>query len=316
MAARRHPLAAKTRGFALVIVLWTVVLLAMLSGSFLTAMRVELRMSHNLLASAQARLLAEAGINRAILGLHQPDAKLRPVADGTRHVFAIPEAQVRFSVLDESARIDLNKAPGELLAGLLATLDVEPDIHAQLADSILDWRDTDVMRRLHGAEDADYRAANLTYGAKDAPFDSVEELLLLPGMTHDLYTRLAPSLTVYSGQPGIDPALAPPQVLSAFPGVTPDRTHAYLEIRKSLRDAGQTPPSPDFIDGRYLTVGRGLIYTVTASAELPRGGAAAIETTLRIQRNRPDQPVVILRWRETDSDMPSAGSQPALEEHS
>ncbi|HEY9198545.1 MAG TPA: hypothetical protein VIR60_04195 [Gammaproteobacteria bacterium] len=314
MTARHYPLPA--RGLALVVVLWTVVLLAVLSGSFLSAMRAEIRMAHNLLAATQARLLAEAGINRAILGLHQPDAARRPVADDRQNLLTTPAAPVRFRVLDETARIDLNKASAELLSGLFAALSIDADISARLIDCILDWRDADALRHTHGAEDGDYRTANLPYDAKDAPFDSVEELLLLPGMTHELYARLTPSLTIHSGQAGIDPTLAAPRLLSAFPGVTREQADAYLTVRGILRDAGRAPPLPDFIDRRYITTGRGLVYTVSASVELPQGGAAAIETTLRIQRNRPDRPVVILRWQETDSDIPAAVTPLAGEENS
>src|SRR5882672_7761736 len=50
----------------------------------------------------------------------------------------------------------------------------------------------------NGAEDADYAAAGLAYGAKDAPFAMTEELLQVPGMTRELFDRVAPDITVYS----------------------------------------------------------------------------------------------------------------------
>lgn len=313
MRIRHLPMPARMHGIALVAVLWVVVLLAILGGTFLSAMRAEMRMAHNLLAASQARLLAEAGINRAIYELYRPDPGQRPVADGTLHDFRIPGAVVKFGLLDETAKIDLNKAPRELLAGLFAAVDMDTDTRARLPDTIIDWRDSDVARQLLGAEDPDYLAAGLAYGAKDAPFDTVEELLLLPGMTHTVFARLAPFLTVHSGQTGVDPALAPAQVLAALPGMTPDMAQTYRQARETFRDRGQIPPPPRTIDGRFVTSSRGLNYSIFASARLARGGAAAIETTVRVQRSRPDMPIVIQRWSEIDSLDPQAAAS-ALDE--
>lgn len=301
MTASVHRAPAGERGIALVVVLWTIALLAIIAGTFLQTMRTEVRMAHNLLATAQARLLAEAGINRAVLELYRPDPARRPRGDGSGAAFDSADGHVRISIQDESARVDLNKAPHELLTGLLAELGVDAAPRAELADRILDWRDADSLRRLHGAEDADYRAADLGYGAKDAPFDALEELLLLPGMTPRLYDRLAPWLTVHSAQSGIDPALAPPAVVRALPGMTAERADAYLATRDALLSAGQAPPLPDFIEPRYLTAARGLVYTLRAEAVSARGGNAAVEATIRLQRAHANAPFAILRWRETDS---------------
>lgn len=309
MSTRHRPALARTQGIALVVVLWIVVVLAILGGTFLSAMRAEMRMAHNLLASVQARLLAEAGFNRAVYELYRQDPAQRPIADGTLHDFAVPGAVIRFSLLDENAKIDLNKAPRELLAGLFAALDMDADARAGLPDAIVDWRDSDTARQLLGAEDPDYLAAGFAYGAKDAPFDTVEELLLLPGMTHGIFMQLAPFLTVDSGQSGIDPTLAPAQVLAALPGMTPDMAHAYRQARQAFREANRVPPLPQAIDGRYVTNGRGVIYSIFSSATLERGGTAAIETTVRIQRNRPDMPIAIQRWSEIDSLDPATAKK-------
>lgn len=308
MPIRRPPLPARSAGIALIAVLWITMLLAILGGTFLSSMRAEMRMAHNLHAATQARLLAEAGINRAIYELYRPDPARRPVADGTQFGFRVPGAAVQFGLLDETAKIDLNKASRELLAGLFATLAMDADIRARLPDAIIDWRDSDRTRQLLGAEDADYLAAGYAYGAKDAPFDAVEELLLLPGMTHSIFAQVAPFVTVHSGLTGIDPVFAPAQVLSALPGMTPETVRAYRQTRETFRGAGRVPPKPAAIDSRYLSHSRGLVYSIHASARLDRGGAAAIEATVRIQRNRPDTPIVIQRWTEVDSLDPAAAA--------
>ncbi|MFO7553086.1 MAG: type II secretion system protein GspK [Haliea sp.] len=298
----RHP--AKSRGMALVVVLWTVALLAILAGAFLHAMRTEVRMAHNLLSAVQARLLAEAGLNLALLELHRPEPAQRPRGDGSFHALEVDGDSVRYSVQDEAARVDLNAASAELLIGLLAALEVAPESRSVMVDTILDWRDSDSLRRLHGAEHADYLAAGYDYGAKNAPFDSVEELLMLPGMTPELFGRLVPFLTVYSGQPGIDAALASPLVVRALPGMSSERAAEYIAMRDMLHEIGQVPPLPGYVDQRNLASARGLVYTIRAEAVGTGGGSAAIEATIRLQREHGVQPLVILRWQETDVGQP------------
>lgn len=69
------------------------------------------------------------------------------------------------------------------------------------ADRILDWREPGIGKRLNGAKAEDYRAAGIVYGPRKAPFESVEEVKLVMGMTAQLFDALAPALTVYSQTP-------------------------------------------------------------------------------------------------------------------
>ena len=59
-------------------------------------------------------------------------------------------------------------------------------------DAIADFRDPDDLRRLNGAEDADYQSAGLKHGAKDGPFKAIEELQQVLGVDHDLYKVARP----------------------------------------------------------------------------------------------------------------------------
>ncbi len=162
-------------------------------------------------------------------------------ADGTLYAWALGGAEVRISIHDESGKIDLNAAPDALLRGLfLAAEWTGPDGEIAalsdrdadaLVDAVRDYADQDDLTRLNGAEDPDYAAAGLPWGAKDAPFEAVEELQQVLGMTPALYRRVAPALTVYSRRQGIDPAVAPLAVLHALPGMTDGTIDAVLTAR-------------------------------------------------------------------------------------
>ena len=84
---------------------------------------------------------------------------------------------------------------------------------------MLDWRtpvsDADV-HRLHGTTDDEYDAAGRAYRPRHGPFQSVDELNLVLGMTPALYARLKPALTVYSRSEQADLSVAPPEVVHAL----------------------------------------------------------------------------------------------------
>lgn len=295
---------ASQRGVVLIAILWVVALLAVMATGVSVYARTEARLARNLIALEQARQAAEGGIHLALRGLLR-DTRGEWRGDGSAHRVRIGDAVVDLAVLDEAGRIDLNAAPVELIAGLLGAAEVPEPERARLADVILDWRDDDDLRRLNGAEDADYRAAGMSYGAKDAPFDSVEELALVLGMNADIYRRIRHAVTVHSREPGVNPEVAGYDVLLAIPGVTPDQAGAYLNARAN-RDrelAGVPLPFP-VVDQRFLSSARGMAVTVYARAQVPSGAQARISATAGLGQADPAAPFSILGWR-LEQDMPA-----------
>ncbi len=98
------------------------------------------------------------------------------------------EVLVRFGVTDEASKININTAPvSQLVALITPFIDEEDEWTAeQIADAILDWRDGDTQPRPFGAEAEYYSLLDPPYAVKNGPFDTVEELLLVRGMTADL----------------------------------------------------------------------------------------------------------------------------------
>lgn len=119
-------------------------------------------------------------------------------ADGVEHLFLFGGGEVRIVIEDEAGKVDLNRAPDPLLVELFVAAGVEEQMASELVDAIVDFRDRDNLRRLNGAEDGDYELAGLPYGAKDAPFEAIEELQRVLGMTQALYRAVAPAITVHN----------------------------------------------------------------------------------------------------------------------
>lgn len=240
-------------GIALIIVLWVIVLLTVIAGSFSYSMRTEALLARNQVSLVQARAAADGAIYRAIYEAARPPliSSAEPTAqpwkkDGRVYSWQQNGTALAVSMLDESGKIDINTASDPLLKNFLKVVGELEDEQAEaLLEAILDWRDTDDLRRPNGAEAAEYRAAGRKYTPANAPFDTVGDLQRVLGMTPALYAKFAPFLTVYSRQSGISAAAADRVVLLSLPGATAEAVDEYLAKRQdALRQNLPLPPFP------------------------------------------------------------------------
>src|SRR5690606_22186526 len=145
------------------------------------------------------------------------DPRRRWLPDGRPYEWAFAGTRVRIEAIDESGKVDLNAADVDLLSRLFVTVGVDQADATAIAAAIADWRDSDDLYQPQGgAEDPSYASAGLPWGAKDAPFDTVAEVEQVLGMTPAIYAKVAPLLTVYSGQARPDPNFAAAEVLQAL----------------------------------------------------------------------------------------------------
>jgi len=265
----------RQRGIALVVVLWLVVLITVIGSSHARNMRIETSLAFNHVGTARARALAEAGINRAIMELFVDNTDTRWPLDGTARQIQLNSGSVNIGIRDASGLLDLNKADQAQLEAVLGAAGADDALRLDLADAILDWRDKDTLRRLHGAEDTDYRHADLDWGSRDGPFASVDELRYVLGMTHELFVRLAPYLTVHSGKNDVNLKYAPAWLFSAL-------TSREREVPESLVVEDTQAGGP---------------FHITAWATSNRGARASVEAVLGIARTG-EAPYKILSWHE------------------
>ncbi len=201
------------RGFALLIVLWAMVLLTLLVTQLTAAGRTELRLAANLRASAAAEAAADGAIHAAVFHLLDPSGSW--LADGAERALRVPAGQAVVQIEDEAGKINPNTASPELLRVLLRRLDADSRTAERVAAAIVDWRFPSSQGQPSGAKERQYRAAGLDYGPPGAPFRSVAELGAVLGMTPSLLSRLEPNVSVFTdGDP--DPAAAPPAVRQAM----------------------------------------------------------------------------------------------------
>jgi general secretion pathway protein K len=226
-----RPNAVSEHGFVLVAVLWILAALSALAMIF----SVYLSNTAQALAVNDVRLQAEALVSGSLeltaYQLSLAGEKARPML-GSFH-FRLDNADVDVSFVSETARIDLNAAPKDLLANLFAGLGAGPEDATQYAERIIGWR---TPPKADAAEDevSLYRAAGLAYSPRQAPFAHVNELALVLGLPQALVDRALPFVTVFSGQPKINVLVAAPEVIAALPGMTPAGLKEFLKERPAL----------------------------------------------------------------------------------
>jgi general secretion pathway protein K len=163
-------------------------------------------------------------------------------------------------VIDEAGKLGLNVVDGTLLRAIFTNLDI-PETEAEtIADSIVDWRDDDDFHQPNGAESEYYEGLDRPYRAKNAAFDSVEELLLVRGVTRDIFyghddvPGLVDLFSVFNKNKKLNPRSISPAVMQALGGLDRDAaddfaskrrgsgsTAALEELRTLLTSSGSGP---------------------------------------------------------------------------
>ncbi|MCC6345860.1 MAG: general secretion pathway protein GspK [Nitrospirales bacterium] len=271
-------------GIVLIMVMWVLTVLMVVVLSFSYLLRTEAYATLSFKEGIEQKFLAEAGVERGIMEIiyrksgsipeEEKDINAWKV-DGTIYTVEAKEGSVRVRVLSESGKVDINSAPELLLRGLLSALGVQGEELDIVVDSLMDWKDSDDLHRLNGAEDDYYASLPNPYKAKNANFESLEELMLVRGVTPDLLygsgdrKGLLQFITVNSGSAAINVNAAPREVLLAVPGMTSEMADAVLDYRAS-KEIKSVQEIQDLLGEQYTTMssflstGEGYVYTIEA----------------------------------------------------
>jgi general secretion pathway protein K len=209
--------AGSRRGFALIIVMTVIFVLAILAGGFAYSMKVESRLAAHAHNESELEWMGRSGVELAKYVLDQ-SARLgarytslnqiwaggpgdgpetnSPLAGINLRAWPLGEGMISVEIVDLERKLNLNRiasmlpAQGggqDLLARALALMGVDAAEAATIVDSILDWRDPDDASRLSGAESDFYLSLDPPYYAKNGAIDDLAELLLVHGVTPEIY---------------------------------------------------------------------------------------------------------------------------------
>ena len=279
------------QGTALLAVLWLSAALATIAISLADSVRGEAERSATAIDSLRSQNLAIGGLRRAILytawGRMYPDNP-RYKSPTPFFVLDFPEGQTVVDVVPETAKFNINTAPPEDLFRLLANLGVDPSRAQEIAAAIVDWRAPSAP--LSGSAFADFYASlHQPYLAPHAPFQDIEELLSVKGVTPDLFygawqpaaegaaqhlalrTGLAECVSVFGAVNQFDANTAPPAVLATL-GVPPEGVAALVEQRRvrAFRNQAELAPFAQIAGAGFnrLQVGGFTIFTLRSTARL------------------------------------------------
>ncbi|MBI5674268.1 MAG: general secretion pathway protein GspK [Nitrospirae bacterium] len=233
------------RGIALIMILWVLTILMVLVLSFTYMTRTETDAAISFRDGVAGKFLAEAGVQRGIMEIfyrqNNPQTDRSEVwrKDGTQYKVETDKGGYLVSITDESGKVDINSAPEVILRGLFTGLGLKAEDADIAVDSILDWKDADDLHRLNGAENDYYMSLPNPYKAKNAGFETLEELIMVRGITLEILhgdgvkRGMIDFLTLHSQTGKINLKTAPREVLLAIPGITSEAADAIILKRES-----------------------------------------------------------------------------------
>jgi len=333
------------RGSILIITLWALFMLTIFTVSIGYIVRQKMSLVGRLEARSELRYLVEAGIKRAIATVRQEDTT--PDFDSLNERWSSNEGsfssvslgsgvftvsydyvedgmlKVRHGLIDEERKINLNTADVETITRLLEAVGgLSLQTAARLAYSIIDWRDSDSMFQHpnYGAEDSDYRFMKRPYESKDAPFEIIEELLLVKGMTGETFGKIRDFITIY-GDGTVNVNTAPREVFAAL-DMNEKLIKKILAFRKGDDLLEGTPDDNIFQNPQSITahlsqvermsasevaelsnfVSKGVLttrssnFSVMSSAHLTTGSKYGMDAVSVINKDGE-----VLRWKEMES---------------
>lgn len=278
-------------GFVLVIVLCTIVLLEVLLLGFNFRCRTDLRAVDRLRRSQEGLNCARAGLNIAIAAISDNpdiynDKGLVNLLSGENSI-TVGQGQCSITVTQESAKLNVNllkdkngKLDRARIDQLLRLIDLlnreragESAIGYGLVPSIIDWTDDDddvtclpfVTRENLGAESDYYSMLDPAYRCKNKPLETIEEMLLIKGITPEIFERMRNYITV-NGDGKVNLNSAPKLVIESLSEKMDTAVAAMIVDRRKIgpfESVAELRDVPGMTDSIYEAIKN----TVTISPE-------------------------------------------------
>jgi general secretion pathway protein K len=274
----------RQRGIVLIAVLWSIALLSALAMAASVSFRGFAAVTAIGRDRVQGEALLTAGLEvAAAIVSSAEDTPLNAVET----TMTLSTGIVGARVSDEGGRIDIGKAPVEVLASLLRAAGA-PDQQANgVAAAIVQWRN----RAMTGATDPGGNAKTNV----DHPFADIRELARVPGVAPRWIAAMSELATVY-GSETVNPLTASAAVIAALPGVDRNSLAAFLAVRS------QSPKDSDRISAalgpaqRFLATKRQQVASVDLQARLDDGFNTAAHAVV-VVLPQDSQPYRVLVWK-------------------
>jgi general secretion pathway protein K len=259
------------RGFALIMVLWAVALLALIGAHVTQAGRGETQLVANLRDAAIAEAAADGAVHAAVFHLLDRNGQTW-AADGQPRLLSDGSPRLAVRVTDPRGLLNPNHAPPPLMAALIRAVGGDDATADAIAAAIFDWHTQGQIVSPGGAKRAQYEAAGRGLAPSGRAFADLDELGLVLGMTPQLLAALRPHLSLVNFS-RIEPQLADPAVAQA------------------LTASGVGQPGDD--NARPVVL-------VRAEATLARGTRFVRRAAVQLDPTDASHPARFLTWRSGD----------------
>ncbi len=289
-------------GVILVTVLWSIALLSALAMSAAVAFRGFAGVMAVERDRVQGTALLSAGLETAAGIINAlGDA---PLLDNETKI-NLASGSVRSRLTDEGGRIDIGKAPPEVIAALLRSVGASQAAANDVAQRIVERRNPGIIPRPNVAPGSTNGMAGTPQTAQPStpgmglPFSDVRQLRSVPGMRPEWVTGMLPLATVF-GSETINPLTAPPAVIAALPGVAKGQAEAFVRARRSSTADVERLTRLIEPARRYLAVKPVRVASVELMAELANGYAAGARSVI-VVLPQDTLPYRVLVWTSTPS---------------
>ena len=196
-------------GIALIIVMVTITVLSILVAGFAYSMKVETKLAQNANSEVELTWLGRSGVEFARWVLAQQTTIPNEPYDALNQVWAggnggfgttnsplegvslkdyhLGDGSFSVTITDLERKFNINIADQTTLEQALRLVGANPGDYTTIVNSILDWIDPDNATRVSGAESDYYQGLTPAYFAKNGPIDDLSELLLIKGVTPEIY---------------------------------------------------------------------------------------------------------------------------------
>jgi general secretion pathway protein K len=184
-----------------------IITLGMLAAGLAYSMKVEMKLARNTSAEPEIELVGLAGVElaRYVLAYNCPNEPYDSLdqkwaggwggscstngvlADVTLENNGLGRGKFSVKIIDLERKVNINYASRPVLEKTMDLLGLDLIDSATIVDSIEDWRDRNENPQVNGAESAYYLGLPKPYVAKDGPIDDLSELLLVRGVSPEIY---------------------------------------------------------------------------------------------------------------------------------
>lgn len=301
---------AGRNGFALILVVWLLVLIGTIGAYLVVNGRAESTIAFNVRAAAAAEALADAGIARVVFNQEGSSISNRWKLDGAAHRIVLPAGEIEIRLADETQKINPNLATDKLLAALFEVCGTDQATARHLGAAVADWVSADGAPREGGAKLEQYRAAGKSYGPPNAPAQTVDELQLVLGMTPAIFASVRPYLTIHTGTAAPDGKSAPLKIQRALALAKSLEGSEEDSAAAPQTPAPQTPapqtPAPQNAGALQQAPSEERIIEALVTGRSRAGGIFVRHAVLRLEPDSPNG-YAVLDWRRGSRDDTGSG---------